>query len=58
MIVFFSASVANLHREFMNAGSDVLQAYTHYASDDRLSYRGNDAKDKYTVSTSIYFRFV
>lgn len=37
-----------LHREFLRAGSDVMQAFTFYASDDKLSVRGNDAAEKYT----------
>lgn len=29
-------SVKQLHREFLRAGSDVMQAFTFYASDDKL----------------------
>lgn len=37
-----------LHREFLRAGSDVMQAFTYYASDDKLEHRGNTAGAKYT----------
>ena len=29
-----------LHREFLRAGSDVLQSFTFFASDDQLRARG------------------
>jgi len=41
-------AVKQLHREFMRAGSDVMQTFTFYASDDKLSNRGNDASEKFT----------
>ncbi|XP_068608842.1 betaine--homocysteine S-methyltransferase 1-like [Brachionichthys hirsutus] len=34
-------AVRQLHREFLRAGSDVMQAFTFYASDDKLLNRGN-----------------
>lgn len=40
--------VLGLHREFLRAGSDVMQAFTFYASDDKLDNRGNSAAEKYT----------
>jgi betaine-homocysteine S-methyltransferase len=40
-------SVLGLHREFLHAGSDVMQAFTFYASDDKLDNRGNLAAEKY-----------
>ena len=40
--------VLGLHREFLRAGSDVMQAFTFYASDDKLDNRGNMAGQKYT----------
>ncbi|GFS89604.1 betaine--homocysteine S-methyltransferase 1 [Nephila pilipes] len=43
-------AVRNLHREFLRAGSDVMQAFTFYASDDKLINRGNKAGIKYTGS--------
>lgn len=43
-------AVRQLHREFLRAGSDVMQAFTFYASDDKLENRGNEAQSKYTVS--------
>ena len=39
-----------LHREFLRAGADVMQAFTFYASDDKLSNRGNESSARYTVS--------
>jgi len=41
-------AVKQLHREFLRAGSDVMQAFTFYASDDKLANRGNVASEKYT----------
>ncbi|XP_074546384.1 betaine--homocysteine S-methyltransferase 1 [Halichoeres trimaculatus] len=34
-------AVRQLHREFLRAGSDVMQTFTFYASDDKLDNRGN-----------------
>ncbi|CAJ1070445.1 betaine--homocysteine S-methyltransferase 1 [Xyrichtys novacula] len=34
-------AVRQLHREFLRAGSDVMQTFTFYASDDKLQNRGN-----------------
>lgn len=36
-------AVRQLHREFLRAGSDVMQAFTFYASEDKLVNRGNKA---------------
>jgi betaine-homocysteine S-methyltransferase len=44
----FFPTVLGLHREFLRAGSDVMQAFTFYASDDKLDNRGNSAAEKYT----------
>jgi len=38
-------AVRQLHREFLRAGADVMQAFTFYASEDKLSNRGNKAAD-------------
>merc|ERR1712001_716123 len=43
-------AVEGLHREFLRAGADVMQAFTCYASDDKLDNRGNAANSKYTGS--------
>uniref|UniRef100_T1JFQ0 Hcy-binding domain-containing protein n=1 Tax=Strigamia maritima TaxID=126957 RepID=T1JFQ0_STRMM len=43
-------AVSQLTREFLRAGADVLQAFTFYASDDKLENRGNMAYNKYTGS--------
>ena len=40
--------VEGLHREFLRAGSDVMQAFTFYASDDKLDNRGNQAGQLYS----------
>ncbi|XP_029299891.1 betaine--homocysteine S-methyltransferase 1 [Cottoperca gobio] len=34
-------AVRQLHREFLRAGSNVMQTFTFYASDDKLDNRGN-----------------
>jgi len=41
-------AVRQLHREFLRAGADVMQAFSFYASDDKLANRGNQAQAKYT----------
>ncbi|XP_022108462.1 betaine--homocysteine S-methyltransferase 1-like [Acanthaster planci] len=41
-------AVRQLHRDFLRAGSDVMQTFTFYASDDKLENRGNKAQQKYT----------
>jgi len=41
--VSFHPTVRELHREFLRAGSDVMQTFTFYASDDKLGNRGNTA---------------
>lgn len=41
-------AVRQLHREFLRAGSDVMQTFTFYASDDKLANRGNSPR--FTVS--------
>ena len=48
--------MANLHREFLDAGSDVLQALTFYATDDGLNNAVNKHAGKnYTVNYKTYF---
>jgi len=37
----YPEAVKQLHREFLRAGADVMQAFTFYASDDKLENRGN-----------------
>jgi len=39
-------AVRQLHKEFLRAGSDVMQAFTYYASEDKLTNRGNEAGKK------------
>jgi betaine-homocysteine S-methyltransferase len=43
-------AVKQLHREFLRAGADVMQAFTFYASDDKLANRGNYASEKLTCA--------
>lgn len=43
-------AVEGLHREFSRAGADVMQAFTFYASDDKLDNRGNMAGKLHTGS--------
>jgi len=43
-------AVRQLHREFLRAGSDVMQAFTFYASEDKLTDRGNTAGKTIGVS--------
>jgi len=43
-------AVKQLHREFLRAGADVMQAFTFYASDDKLKNRGNQASDQHTCA--------
>ena len=40
--------VLQLHREFLRAGADVMQAFTFYASDDKLENRGNYAAQRHS----------
>lgn len=42
-------AVKQLHREFGRAGSDVMQTFTFYASEDKLDNRGNYAAKSYGV---------
>jgi len=42
-VVEHPEAVRQLHREFLRAGSDVMQAFTFYASEDKLLNRGNQA---------------
>ncbi|XP_067838763.1 betaine--homocysteine S-methyltransferase 1 isoform X2 [Heptranchias perlo] len=41
-------AVRQLHREFLRAGSTVLQTFTFYASEDKLENRGNYMNQKFT----------
>ena len=43
--------VKQLHREFLRAGSTVMQTFTFYASEDKLDNRGNECASKYGVSS-------
>merc|ERR1719159_1817253 len=42
----FPEAVLNMHREFGHAGCDAHQVFSFYASEDKLSNRGNEAAAK------------
>jgi len=42
--------VKQLHREFLRAGSTVMQTFTFYASEDKLGNRGNEAAEQHGVN--------
>ncbi|NP_001279166.1 betaine--homocysteine S-methyltransferase 1 [Callorhinchus milii] len=46
--VEYPEAVRQLHREFLRAGSTVMQTFTFYASDDKLKNRGNIAGQKFS----------
>jgi len=48
-VLEYPEAVRQLHREFLRAGSTVMQTFTFYASEDKLSNRGNDAASKHGV---------
>jgi len=48
-VVEYPEAVTQLHREFLRAGSDVMQTFTFYASEDKLDNRGNEAASKHGV---------
>lgn len=39
-----------LHREWVRAGSDVVQTFTFYSSDDKLALADKSVRDNFTVS--------
>jgi len=47
--VEYPEAVKQLHREFLRAGADVMQAFTYYASEDKLVNRGNQVGIKIGV---------
>jgi betaine-homocysteine S-methyltransferase len=47
--VTHSQAVLSLHRDFLRAGADVMQAFTFYASEDKLMNRGNKAGESIGV---------
>lgn len=48
----FNLPVRQLHREFLRAGSNVMQTFTFYASEDKLENRGNYVAEKISVSNT------
>ena len=51
-------AVKQLHREFLRAGADVMQAFTFYASEDKLEDRGNKAGARLGVEAINRHRLV
>jgi len=49
-VVEHPEAVVQLHREFLRAGSDVMQTFTFYASEDKLDNRGNEAAKNHGVA--------
>uniref|UniRef100_A0A5F9CPN4 Betaine--homocysteine S-methyltransferase n=1 Tax=Oryctolagus cuniculus TaxID=9986 RepID=A0A5F9CPN4_RABIT len=45
-VVEHPSAVRQLHREFLRAGSNVMQTFTFYASEDKLENRGNYVAEK------------
>lgn len=45
--------VRQISKEFLRAGADIIQAFTFYASDDKLENRANESLNKHTVSINI-----
>lgn len=39
-VILYPDAVRQLHREFLRAGSDVMQTFTFYSTDDKLQYTG------------------
>ena len=56
--LLFHVSVKELHREFLRAGSDVMQTFTFYASDDKLGNRGNKAAEIGVQFVYLYVKLV
>lgn len=48
-VVEHPEAVLQLHREFVRAGADVIQAFSFYASEDKLINRGNIAGSIHSV---------
>ena len=57
-VVDHPEAVKQLHREFLRAGSDVMQAFTFYASEDKLEDRGNKAGARLGVEAINRHRLV
>ncbi|KAK4293996.1 hypothetical protein Pmani_033347 [Petrolisthes manimaculis] len=46
--VQYPEAVKQLHREFLRAGSDVMQTFTFYSSDDKLELGGSNVKGHFS----------
>lgn len=53
VILFVTRLVRQLSREFLRAGADVIQAFSFYASEDKLVNRGHYAGKKIGVSRTL-----
>ncbi|XP_072045944.1 betaine--homocysteine S-methyltransferase 1-like isoform X2 [Amphiura filiformis] len=52
--VLYPDAVRQLHREYLRAGSDVMQTFTFYSSDDKLQFQGvSEDKHRSHALTSI-----
>ncbi|XP_071834199.1 betaine--homocysteine S-methyltransferase 1-like [Apostichopus japonicus] len=49
-VVQYPEAVKQLHRDYLRAGSDVMQTFTFYSSDDKLAFAGNHADQRETVN--------
>ncbi|PIK58109.1 betaine-homocysteine methyltransferase-like protein [Apostichopus japonicus] len=49
-VVQYPEAVKQLHRDYLRAGSDVMQTFTFYSSDDKLTFAGNHADQRETVN--------
>ncbi|XP_076338994.1 betaine--homocysteine S-methyltransferase 1-like [Tachypleus tridentatus] len=47
-VVFKYWSLLKITREFLRAGSEVMQAFTFYASESNRKYRGNEAGENFS----------
>ena len=57
VLVVFEFYELLLPREFLRAGSDVMQAFTFYASEDKLTDRGNTAGKTIGLTYFNFTRF-
>ena len=53
VVVEHPEAVEQLHREFLRCGSDVMQAFTYYATEDKLTHRGQTLKDKHGAPIGV-----
>ncbi|XP_066300872.1 betaine--homocysteine S-methyltransferase 1-like [Branchiostoma lanceolatum] len=49
VVVEHPDAVKQLHKEYIRAGADVVQAFTFYSTDDKLNLPGHEAGGTITV---------